>query len=603
MTNEVLGATRSVDGRFRPESLSHFKEAAKNMAWLLERPHQKCQEDLARIWGYADLYELQQVLKVPAAAGPFEPRYGYLSTDREELVFRNERRIFAILFGQLEGFWRDGVGVEHRCFLVFELGLFQEAAEHRACFAKIQQALSKESDGLPLIHGFPLGLRSWVAARYTEPVELVSGWQKGLPQSHWVPMESADIRWQRRMVGMSRFDPMFRILRHRVSGLQQGSVITNPFEIGDDEGWLHTPDWETGNLEKWLTNKASKDLGEKQLSESQLECIRAFVQRPSRATAAACEYVKGMEDPVDFRDRYAFASFKAAAERVQPERKALFSSNQEDGAIQSLLLLCDNDSVAVGRHYGGQLWALSSTWSTVVGEGQAGHATTLQPKIHAQGSLIVPFNARLSPMSELDWACAHDVSDFANEAAAQTFAEQYLPGVGVGDGDLDFKGESYSVVEIDELLVAQDVTTEDLRAFFARFLETFEGRMSEGNIADGYGYWCKTLELTDTDTKMNSKRNQDAEYAEYVYGPLVMLINIEGCGATMMEATHRSGKLVSRSASRPSATTVASAEALAAKVLEATEGLEVDVVVYDGTAPNPFALGPTGKLRPSVAPA
>ncbi|MCQ4438364.1 hypothetical protein NO135_25495, partial [Clostridioides difficile] len=64
------------------------------MEWLLERPLQRCQEDLARIYGYSGFHELQQVLKKPGIAGPFAPRYNYLASNEEALVEGHDRAIF-----------------------------------------------------------------------------------------------------------------------------------------------------------------------------------------------------------------------------------------------------------------------------------------------------------------------------------------------------------------------------------------------------------------------------------------------------------------------------------------------------------------------------
>lgn len=292
MTNEA-GTVVPVDGRFRPESISHFKEVAKDMAWLLERPVQKCQEDLARIYGYTGLHELQQVLKRPGIPGPFAPRYNYLSTDDEALVEDQERRIFFILFGVPKGYWRDDFLAKDRWFLVFEMGLFQEAAEHRACFDKIRQLLNYEVDfdRWPLIHGWPLGLKSWLAAHYTEPMEMAEGWAEVLPRPRYARIFTADIRCQSRMAGLARLESMFKILAPRVGGRKpngMGKVAFDQFE--DEGGGLTDSTWEEHYLIEWLSNKVS--VKNPTAVARQEDLIRAFVQRPSRATASACEFVK-----------------------------------------------------------------------------------------------------------------------------------------------------------------------------------------------------------------------------------------------------------------------------------------------------------------------
>lgn len=52
---------------YRPESADHFKELAKNVAWLFALPLQETQECLSRIYGYENLYELQANSKSPAS--------------------------------------------------------------------------------------------------------------------------------------------------------------------------------------------------------------------------------------------------------------------------------------------------------------------------------------------------------------------------------------------------------------------------------------------------------------------------------------------------------------------------------------------------------
>lgn len=580
MTNEA-GTVVPVHGRFRPESISHFKEVAKNMAWLLERPVQKCQEDLARIYGYSGLHELQQVLKRPGIPGPFAPRYNYIATDDELLVEDQERRIFFILFGVPQSYWRDDFLAKDRCFLVFEMGLFQEASEHRACFDKIRQLLTYEVDfdRWPLIHGWPLGLKSWLVAGYTEPMDMAEGWSEVLPQPLYAPLCNADIRCQRRMTGLARLETLFRILAPRVNGRKpngMGKVAFDQFE--DDAGGLVSdPSWEEHYLVQWLTEKAS--VKNPAAVHQQEDLIRAFVQRPSRATAAACEFVKDLKDPVGFRDRWAFESFKAALADICNPSKALFSSSLDEGAIQSLFLYMDWESADISEASGGQYWEFHYTRTEVTAPVKAGGRPTLQPVIHANGSLVVPFDSQLVAWSEADWYLSHDASEIASEAAALAFGKIYLPAIGVKQMNFVHREGLYSIVEIDELLVAPDVSVEALKSYFVGLLEAFD---DDGCLPESYGYWCQTLALSFECEDENGERNQDGEYADYVYAPTVLLINIDGCGLTFVEAIHRSAELVSTLKRDAKKKPAPGREALANMVIEAVKGLAVDVVVYDG---------------------
>lgn len=318
--------------------------------------------------------------------------------------------------------------------------------------------------------------------------------------------------------------------------------------------------------------------GAGEATQHQMESIQAFVRRPSRATAAACVFIKDLKDPVGFRDRWAFESVKAALDSYSAPSKALFSSSLDEGGIQSLFLHMDSESAEISESSGCRLWRFNCTSSEVTDPAGVGGRPTLQPVIHANGSLIVPFDDDLIAMSPSDWYLGHDASEFANEAAAVVFDEIYLPAIGVKRLDFPYKRDHYSIVEIDEILAASSVSIEALKSYFVRLLGAFE---DGGCLPDSHGYWCKTLSLCLEDDDENTERNQNGEYADYVYAPSVLLINVQGCGLTSVEATHQNGKLVSSLKRDARKKPIPNAEALAAMVLEATKGLSVAVVVYD----------------------
>lgn len=572
----TIGDAVPVNGRFRPESVSHFKEVAKNMAWLLERPVQGCQEALAKIYGYSGLHELQQVLKKPGVPGPFDSRYAHTVCNTDTLTACRHQRIFFILFGLPHGYWRERRNGEDKYLLVYELGLFQEAAEHRNCFNKIRKVLTSAVFPVewPLIQGWPLGLKSWLVGYYTEPVKLAEGWSNVLPRAKRFPPGAADIVWQRQMTGAVRLATLFRILAPRVSGpalLEQAAIPIDEFE--DDSSIVGDIHWERQYLVEWLTAKLA--LGSSDLAE-QVELIQAFVDRPSRKTAAACEFLKDLENPVDFRDRWAFDCFGATLADPADPSKAFFQSTFADNAIQSTFLWQDRSSAQIG---GGQfrLWMFNNTWNEVLDSPHPAERPTMQPVIHAQGALIVPFDGNFIVMSEADWYLSHDDSAFASEASAHAFATIYLPEIGVDSLDFAYRKSPYSILEIDELLLASAVTDEILRAYFVRMLGVFE----DDGFPDSDGYWCETLSLTYGDDEENEHRNTNGEYAEYVYRPAVMLIDIAGGGLTFVAARHRDGSRASVLKERLGKNSLAESRALAVRLVEAVKGLNVDVVIYD----------------------
>lgn len=583
MINDA-GAIVPIAGRFRPESAGHFKEVSKNLAWLLKRPLQKCQEDLARIYGYSGLHELQEILKRPGIAGPFAPRYGYYGSENEAGVESQERRIFLVLFGTYKAYWREEEYlVEDKCFLVFEMGLFQEAAEHRACIEKIKHALAYGNllNDWPLIHGWPLGLKSWLAANYTEPVDLAENWHNVLPAARYAPIGCADIGWQRRMTGMIRLASVFKVLAPRITARKPNGMGKIAFaELEDEAGGLSDTSWEGYYFAQWLEKKL---VGKTEnVSPQQRKAIEAFEQRPSQATAAACGFVKGVKDPVAFRDRWAFECFKASLDSYNDGSKAQFMSTLEDGAVHSLFLHMDADSAQVSEGSGGQFWQFHLTRSEMVETQKGGRNATLQPTIHANGSLIRPYDEDLVCMSDTDWYLGHDASEFASEHGALAFKKHYLSAIGIKELGFTHWDSDRSIVEIDELLTAPGVTVEVLKNYFTEFLNLFD----DYYLPDSYGFWCKVLELDYDDADENSQMHEDSPYADYVPVPAVLLINVAGCGLTFVHATHMNGKPVSTLKRGAGHKVDESADALAAMVIEAVKDLEVDVVVYDGGAWN-----------------
>jgi hypothetical protein len=237
----------------------------------------------------------------------------------------------------------------------------------------------------------------------------------------------------------------------------------------------------------------------------------------------------------------------------------------------------DADSVEVSESYHCRLWQLALTRSEVIEPATASSRPTLQPIIHATGTLIVPSDHDLVVMSPDGWYLGHDASEFASEAAAVAFAKLYLPAIGVKRLDLMFRPYDYSIIEIDELIIASGVRVEALKSYFTRLLESFE----DNTLPDSYGRWCHTLSLIYEDESDNYERNENGEYSDYVVSPTVLLINVQGCALTFVDAMHQNGKLVSTVKRDASKKPTPSGEALASMVMEAVKGLSVDVVIYD----------------------
>jgi hypothetical protein len=126
-------------GKFRPASLSDFKDYAKNLAWLTGLPKQKSQEILARIYGYSDLHELHAALKTLGKPGPFQDELAPSMDFREWVPAR-----FAPQASRIDRLVREAVGKlpkhqHHRFELAPMLGLFTSPAQHRLCTALVKK--------------------------------------------------------------------------------------------------------------------------------------------------------------------------------------------------------------------------------------------------------------------------------------------------------------------------------------------------------------------------------------------------------------------------------------------------------------------------------
>jgi len=248
----------------------------------------------------------------------------------------------------------------------------------------------------------------------------------------------------------------------------------------------------------------------------------------------------------------------------------------------SLFLHMDASSAEISEGSGGQFWQFHYTRTEMAEAGKAGRNCKLQPTIHANGTLIRPYDEDLVAMSEAGWYIGHDNSEFASEAGALAFEEHYLSAIGVKQIGFSHWDCDCSIVEIDELLIAPGVNVEVLKSYFDHFLDLFD----DYYLPDSYGFWCKVLELDYDDRDENSRMHEDSPYADYVPVPAVLLINVAGCGLTFVHATHMNGKPISTLKRGVRASVDPSADALAAMVIEAVKDLEVDVVVYDGDARN-----------------
>jgi len=122
-------------GRFTPPSLKDFSIRAKNLSNLLGTPLQKTQGQLARLYGYSGVHEIQESIskaeRDPSLAGPFNrDLYGYTIGQRStgaNWASRGNKtlEVAGKLLGISQGEWTKEVWDSR------EIGLFDEPVEHR----------------------------------------------------------------------------------------------------------------------------------------------------------------------------------------------------------------------------------------------------------------------------------------------------------------------------------------------------------------------------------------------------------------------------------------------------------------------------------------
>src|SRR3546814_13534816 len=71
-----LMITSTAIGTFTPANRDDFGARARFLSKLLKQPYQRCQESLAKLYGYGDLHQLQAAIKRaevdPTLKGPYD---------------------------------------------------------------------------------------------------------------------------------------------------------------------------------------------------------------------------------------------------------------------------------------------------------------------------------------------------------------------------------------------------------------------------------------------------------------------------------------------------------------------------------------------------
>lgn len=607
MTNDPIVAQSRHGYIFRPESLSHFKDVAKDIAWLLGRPLQACQSALAKIYGHGSAHQLHEVLKSPGSPGPFEARYGYLGDqDEDERTANNERRIFRELFGDstqpLEA--RHLEPEKDKSFLVFELGIFLSASEQRECAKKVRRIVSEPLDyQLETINGWPLGLRGWLAKNYTETFELVESWQVKLAgEGTSGSVAWADPTLMRRCAGLERLGIMFKSLAGQVKASKPRLLHGVDFsEVQDEGGGLTDAGWEPEGFVRWVLGESDQKRAQTPWQDID-ESLIAFADRPSSATAAACPLLSRLKsDPIGIRERWAFEAYRAqlAGKSVGDRfNEVAFEARMlDDTTVINGLALCDDDSDYHGSCSSTTVRSFVACMSDVVERGKNSSATTIQPVMAARCALVEPFRAReavhgpdepwFTVADEVNWYWLHDEAMEANSEAGDAFFEAGLRGLNMADLDdwvgrqqqNDLAFECTSILQINELAISEGSEVR-LRQFFDGVMEMWD----EQNMPDGYGYWARRLALSWEDRDHNETVNENGEYDIYVYRPSAAVVDVPGCGGTWVMGKGRHNEMIPWVlVENYGESSTEQGERLCEQLKQAMAYLDIDVVLYDGS--------------------
>lgn len=124
---------------FRPESAEHFKELAKNLAWLFALPLQATQECLSRIYGYENLHELQANLQKPGEPGPYPWEWRRKQARTE--------RCKETLLAYLAAHYPDPDRFSDRIEMLNDMGVFDPREASRDFFRVLKKRLGKDKGG------------------------------------------------------------------------------------------------------------------------------------------------------------------------------------------------------------------------------------------------------------------------------------------------------------------------------------------------------------------------------------------------------------------------------------------------------------------------
>src|SRR3546814_2055032 len=85
-----LMITSTAIGTFTPANRDDFGARARSLSKLLKQPYQRCQESLAKLYGYGDLHQLQAAIKRaevdPTLQLPYDDQWSPIDQDAHRIT-------------------------------------------------------------------------------------------------------------------------------------------------------------------------------------------------------------------------------------------------------------------------------------------------------------------------------------------------------------------------------------------------------------------------------------------------------------------------------------------------------------------------------------
>jgi hypothetical protein len=323
--------------QFVPASKLDFSRYAKNLAWLIGRPQQECQEILARIYGYADLHELQQQLDKGLEPGPYwdEGAEDQWRDDQPEgeSPYEGKPILPSCFSGQRSSRavdvllrWKKSKGrrewLEGNEGLITDLGLTDSPASHRDCVRRMKLYL----EGVKSIdqHGWPTGFWSFCAT--FDDSELGAFSSRADRQTFGVgdidefPLRPRDVHACRKL------DLAVDVFNELSPGVEESSKLDYWHEWGSpwNTFWRNLSQWSEDGDMPWEIECEISVVGGVQLLDEETD-LRDFIRWPCTKHYNACGLKMPYEAAVEKVRTWRHAWVSEAAKSWRSSRKMLFS--------------------------------------------------------------------------------------------------------------------------------------------------------------------------------------------------------------------------------------------------------------------------------------